>query len=115
MGVLGVIENQVLDIQLLSEHAGVEGCAVVLLIRVEHEAVLVQAEGLAHQPVAVAGIGLAVHTVWFIAQAYQALLVRQNGLEAILLEIGRADVKKGDLHVVNLDVLPVTHLAQDNR
>ena len=115
MGVLGVIEHQVLDIQLLGQHTGIEGRAVVLLVGVEHETVLVQAEGLAHQPVAVAGVGLAMHAVGLVAQAHQALSVGQNGLETILLEIGRTDIKESDLHVIDIDLLAILHLAQDDR
>ena len=104
-----------LHAKFLGEHAGVEGGAVVFLVGIEHETVLVEAEGLAHQPVAVAGIGFALHAVGLIAQADEALPVGQLGLEAVLLEVGRGDVKEGDLHVVDGDQFPIMHLAQDDR
>lgn len=112
--VLGVVEDQVLDTQLLGEHAGVEGCAVVFLVGVEHHSVLVQAEGFAHQPVAASRVGLALHAVGLVAEADEALPVGQLGLEAELLEVGRRDVKECHFHIIDSDVLTVLHLAQDD-
>ena len=115
MGVLSVVEHQVLHSQFLSQHTGVKGRAVAFLVGVEHKAVLVQAEGLAHQPVAAAGIGLALHAVRLVTQADKALAVRKFSLKSILLDFGRCDVKECHLHVINVDGLTVVHLLQDDR
>ena len=114
VGVLGVVEDEVFHAEFLGQHTGVEGGTVALLVGVEDEAVLVETEGFAHQPVAVACIGFTLHTVGLIAQAHEALSVRQFGLKAVLFDLGRSDVKEGHLHVVNVNRFTVVHLAQND-
>ncbi len=114
VGVLGVVEDEVLYAKFLGQHACIEGRTVAFLVGVKDEAVLIEAEGLAHQPITVAGIGFALHGVRFVTEAHEALPVRQLGLEAILFDLGRCDVKEGDLHVIDVHRFAVAHLAQND-
>ena len=88
---------------------------MIFLVGVEGGLVLVEAEGLTHQPVAAAGVGLALDAIGLVAQAHESLPVGQLGLEAVLLGLAGRDVKEGDPHVVDLDRLAVADLAQDDR
>ena len=114
MGVLGVVEDEVLDTEFLGKHACIQGGAVVFLVGVENEAVLVEAEGFAHQPVTSAGVWFTLNAVGLVAQADESLTIRQLRTETVLLEVGRADIKECHLHIIDVHFFAVEYLTQED-
>ena len=75
-GVFGVVQQQVLDLQLLSELTGIKNRAVVLLVGTKLLTVAVHAEGLAQELVATLDIALTCGLIGLIAQTYYVLPIR---------------------------------------
>ena len=111
VGVLAVIEQQILHIQLCGYPCRVEHGAVVLLVGPELLVLRIEAESLAQQPVATAHIALGSFVVGFIAQTGHPHAVGERSGKTELFLLGRTDVEEIDLHVVDLNMLAIGHLT----
>lgn len=113
-GVFGVVEHEVFHAEFLGLLAGIECCAVVLVVGAELFAVFVEAECFAKQPVAIAHIFLVARVVGLVAEAHYALSVGHEHAEAVLRGLGGAEVETGHFHVVDQHEFAVVDFSQDD-
>ena len=111
VGVLTVVEQEVLHLELCSDLCRIEHGAVVLLIGPELLALGIEAEGLAQQPVATTHKPFGALVVGFIAQTDYPHSVWKCSGKAKLFFLGGTNVEEIHLHVVDLEMLAIGHLA----
>lgn len=110
--VFGVVQQQVLHTQLGCHGSGVPGSAVKLLVGLEHFAVLIQAERLAHEPVGTARNRVVGPVARLVAHAHQRGSSRHYGMEAKLLFLVRKHVEALHADVSGLKFVAAQLLAQ---
>ena len=100
--VFGVPEYQIRDLEALCQLCGVFYGTVVLLVRFEAVALVVEAEAFVEQPVTSLYVRLSGRIVGLITGAGEFFAVFQNSGKTELAGFGGVDVEEGDIVIQNV-------------